>query len=395
MKKILSVLLTIILIVGLVSIATSCNKQEPVASPSPSASVAPSTASAEPSPSPSPSAATGMYELALITDVGNIDDKSFNEASWTGVKTYAEANNISYAYYRPSEDSSAARVETIGTAIDKGAKVVVCPGFLFEDAIYEVQTKYPDIQFLLLDGEPHTPDYATYMTAANVHCILYKEEQAGYLAGYAAVMDGYTKLGFCGGMAVPAVVRYGYGFVQGADAAAAELGLAKDAVQINYWYSGGFAPTDDIRTKMDGWYTGGTEVVFACGGGIYLSVVAAAEAANGKVIGVDVDQSAVNNLIITSAMKELAVSVQQALTALYDNKMVWPADMSGKTSVLGAAEGDVGLPTAATSWRLKTFTVDQYKALFDKLVKGTIVVDNSSDTMVTPTMKLAAVDYQG
>ena len=403
MRKILSVLLAVVLLAGLATIATSCGGTT-TPSPSASPSVAPTSAapvSQEPSatpssePSPSPSAAAGTYELALITDVGNIDDKSFNEASWNGVKSYAEANGIPYAYYRPSEDSTPARVETIGTAIDKGAKVVVCPGFLFEEAIFEVQTKYPDIQFLLLDGEPHTPDYATYKTEANVHCILYKEEQSGFLAGYAAVMDGYTKLGFCGGMAVPAVVRYGYGFVQGAEAAAAEKGLAKDAVQINYWYSGVFAPSDDIRTKMDGWYTGGTEVVFACGGGIYLSVVAAAEAADAKVIGVDVDQYAVSPVIITSAMKELAISVQQALTALYGNDKMWPADLAGKTSVLGAPEGDVGLPTAADSWRMTNFTVDQYKALFDKLVKGEIVVDNSSDTKVTPTVSLVSVDYQG
>lgn len=365
MKKILSVLLVVVMILGLMTLATSCKPKSTVP------------------------------ELALVTDVGNIDDKSFNEAAWNGVKAYGDANKVNYAYYRPSEDSTAARVETIGTAIEKGAKVVVCPGYLFETAIYEVQSKYPDVQFLLLDGEPHTEDYATYKTESNVHCILYKEEQAGYLAGYAAVMDGYTKLGFCGGMAVPAVVRYGYGFVQGADAAAAKLGLAKDAVQINYWYSGDFKATDDVRTKMDGWYTGGTEVVFACGGGIYLSVVAAAEAASAKVIGVDVDQSAVSPVIITSAMKELALSVQQSLKALYDNKMKWPADYAGKTATLGAPEGDVGLPTAKDSWRLTTFTVDQYKALFDELVKGTVVVDNSSDAEKTPTVALVSVDYQG
>lgn len=331
----------------------------------------------------------------MVTDIGNIDDKSFNESTWNGVKAYAEANGVTYAYYRPSEDSTAARVETIGTAIDKGAKVVVCPGFLFEEALYEVQTKYPDVQFLLLDGQPHTPDYSVFKTEANVHCILYKEEQAGYLAGYAAVMDGYTKLGFCGGMAVPAVVRYGYGFVQGADAAAAEKGLAKDAVQINYWYAGGFAPTDDIRTKMDGWYTGGTEVVFACGGGIYLSVLAAAEAANAKVIGVDYDQGFISPLIITSAMKDLTTSVKLALTALYDNGTKWPAGQSGQTATLGAAENCVGLPTAADSWRLTSYTVDQYKALFDMLVKGTIAIDSSSDTEVTPKVALVSVDYQG
>jgi len=148
-----------------------------------------------------------------------------------------------------------------------------------------------------------------------VHNILYREEQAGYLAGYAAVMDGYTKLGFLGGMAVPAVVRYGYGYVQGADAAAQKLGLAPGSVEIKYWYSGVFAPNDDIKTKMSGWYTEGTEVVFACGGGIYLSATAAADAAGGKVIGVDVDQSAESPTIITSAMKDLT-EVSQARPGL-------------------------------------------------------------------------------
>ncbi len=339
-------------------------------------------------------AAAGTYELALVTDVGNIDDKSFNESAWNGVKNYAEANSISYAYYRPSEDSTAAREETIGTAIDKGAKIVVCPGYLFEEAIYNVQDKYPDVQFLILDGEPHTADYATYKTSSNVHCILYQEEQAGFLAGYAAVMDGYTKLGFLGGMAVPAVVRYGYGYVQGADAAAAELKLAAGTVEIKYWYCGGFGPTDDIKTKMSGWYTEGTEVVFACGGGIYLSATAAAEAAGAKVIGVDKDQSAESPTIITSALKELTPSIELALTSIYANGGKWDADYSGKTAVLGAAEKCVGLPTVEGSWRFSKFTVEQYEALFAKFVDGSVVVDSTFDPAVTPAVELVTVDYQ-
>jgi basic membrane protein A len=332
--------------------------------------------------------ASDGYEIALVTDVGNIDDKSFNQGAWEGVKKYAEDTQRTYNYYRPSEDSTEARVETIKQAIDKGAKVVVCPGYLFEDAIYEVQDQYSSVQFLLLDGEPHTPDYATYKTAANTHNILYKEEQAGYLAGYAAVKEGYRKLGFLGGMDVPAVIRYGYGFVQGADAAANELGVAGD-VSVKYWYCGGFAPTDDIKTKMSGWYTDGTEVVFSCGGGIYLSCTAAAEAAGKKVIGVDVDQSAESATIITSAMKELANSVVLALTDLYKNGGTWPADLGGKTSVLGAVEGCVGLPTA--TWSMKNFTVDEYKALFEKVKNGSIAISNATDA--APSVAIA-VDYQ-
>lgn len=331
------------------------------------------------------------YEIALVTDVGNIDDKSFNEGAWNGVKQYAEANKISYQYYRPSEDSTAARVETIGGAVEKGAKVVVCPGFLFEEAIYEVQDKYPNVQFLLLDGEPHTPDYSTYKTSPNVHCILYREEQVGFLAGYAAVMEGYTKLGFLGGMAVPAVVRYGFGYVQGAEAAAAEMGLAAGTVELNYWYSGVFAQNDEIKTKMTAWYTQGTEVVFAAGGGIYLSATAAAEAAGKKVIGVDVDQSAESPTIITSAMKGLTSSVVESLTALYANKGKWDANYAGKTAVLGAAENGVGLAIAAGSWRLTKWTVAEYEALFTEMKAGKVEV--SADIENKPATTLITVDY--
>lgn len=332
------------------------------------------------------------YEIALVTDVGNIDDKSFNQSAWEGVKAYAEENKISYNYYKPSEDTTAARVETMKTAIETGAKVVVCPGFLFEEAVYEIQDSYPEVQFLLLDGEPHDADY-NYKTASNVHCILYQEEQAGYFAGYAAVMDGYTKLGFLGGMDVPAVIRYGYGFVQGANDAAKKLGNEKD-VKIKYWYSGSFSPTDEIKTKMESWYSDGTEVVFACGGGIYLSATSAAEAANAKVIGVDKDQYFESETIITSAMKDLTTSVKLALKDLYataDKK--WPADLAGKTATLGAKDNCVGLPTAETSWRLTKFTVAEYEKLFDDVKNGTITISNSSDKNVKPKVNIT-VDYQ-
>ena len=367
-------ILVIALALAMVLSAVGCQQAAP----------APAAPAAEPA-----APADNTYEIALVTDVGNIDDKSFNQGAWEGVVAYADANAKTYSYYRPSEDSTEARVETIKAAIDKGARVVVCPGYLFEDAIYQVQTEFPEVMFLLLDGEPHTADYATYETTANTHCILYQEEQAGYFAGYAAVKEGFTKLGFLGGMAVPAVIRYGYGFVQGANDAAKELGNAAD-VQIKYWYADSFAPSDDIMTKVSGWYTEGTEVVFSCGGGIYLSAVAAAEAADAKVIGVDVDQSAESDLIITSAMKGLTNSVVLALTDLYANNGAWPEGLSGATSVLGAADDCVGLPTAEGSWRMSTFTVDEYNALFAKVKAGEVTISNATD--VAPAADVA-VDY--
>ena len=334
--------------------------------------------------------ANSTIDIALVTDVGNIDDKSFNEGAWNGVIKYAVEAGLQYAYWRPSEDSTSARETTIRAAINAGASVVVCPGYLFEEAIYDLQTEFPDVEFLLLDGQPHTADYKTYKTEKNVCCILYQEEQAGYLAGYAAVMEGYTKLGFIGGISVPAVVRYGYGYVQGADAAAQEKNVN---VTIKYNYAGSFAPSAELKTKMDGWYAAGTEVVFSCGGGIYNSVVAAAEATTaGKVIGVDVDQAAESSRIITSAEKKLVQSTYLALKSYYGNSKAWDADHAGKTLTLGAAQDCVGLPTSADSWRFKNYTVAQYTDLFNKVKAGTITVSNVTATAPTVSEHVT-VDY--
>ncbi|MEA5015355.1 MAG: BMP family ABC transporter substrate-binding protein [Candidatus Limiplasma sp.] len=328
-------------------------------------------------------AGDATYEIALVTDVGNIDDQSFNQASWEGVVAYAEANGLSHAYYRPSEDSDASREESMKAAIDKGAKVIVLPGFLFEASATAIAKQYPDVQLLVLDTAPSEAGIP------NTYAILYQEEQSGFFAGYAAVKDGYKKLGFLGGMAVPAVVRYGHGFVQGAEMAAKEMGISD--VEIKYWYCGSFGPSDDIKTKMSGWATEGTEVVFACGGGIYLSALAAADEADTKVIGVDVDQYYVSERIITSAMKDLKNSVVVALTALYDNGGTW-GDLGGTVALLGAKDHCVGLPTAETSWRLNTFTVEEYNALFEKVVSGEIAISDSIDE--TPAVEAVAVDYQ-
>lgn len=327
--------------------------------------------------------ADDTYEIALITDVGNIDDHSFNQSAWEGVVEFSEANAKTYAYYRPSEDSLEARVESVKAAIDKGAKIVVMPGFLFEDVVTQLMTEYPDVIFIVLDTAPKgTP-------APNTYSVIFREEQAGYLAGYAAVKDGYTNLGFLGGVDVPAVVRYGYGFVQGADDAAAEMNAD---VNIKYWYSGAFNPNDDIKTKMDSWYADGTEAVFACGGGIYLSAVAAAETADAKVIGVDKDQYYESDTIITSAMKDLTVSVTMALSKIYENDGKLPEDMAGVVANLGVNENAVGLPTAEHSWRLDNYTVEEYEALYEELKSGKIEVSNSIDE--APAVEKVVVDYQ-
>ena len=324
------------------------------------------------------------YEIAMITDIGTIDDKSFNQGTWEGVVAFAEENEITHKYYKPTEQSTDAYLAAIQLAVNGGAKVIVTPGFLFEEPIFLAQDLYTDVSFILIDGNPHNADYSEFRTNDNTVGIVYAEEQSGYLAGYAAVKDGYTKLGFMGGMAVPAVVRFGYGFVQGADAAAKELGLA--SIDVKYHYTGGFDATPEVQTLAASWYAEGTEVIFACGGAVGNSVMSAAEAADAKVIGVDIDQSPESETVITSAMKGLAPSVQSALTEYYaDNfpggeALVYAADMDG-----------VKLPMENS--RFATFSQADYDAVFAKLAAGEVTLqkDTDVDAVTKLTVKIAKV----
>ena len=341
---------------------------------------APETAPVDTKPveTQTPPAAEGA-EIYMITDKGDINDKSFNQGTWEGIQAWCAANGKECQYLKPADATTDDYVTSIEQAVQGGAKVVVTPGFLFEEPIYMVQDQYPDVTFILIDGNPHNADYSDYKTADNTVGILFSEEQVGYLAGYAAVKDGNTELGFLGGQAVPAVVRYGYGFVQGADAAAAELGAK---VNMKYFYTGGFAATPEAQAMAAGWYNGGTQVIFACGGSVGNSAMAAAEANNGKVIGVDVDQSGESATVISSAMKGLASAVEQMLDAYYAG--TFPG---GQNLTLGAAEDAVGLPMDTSKW--ESFSQADYDALFAKLADGSITLKKDSDAPSTNPVDLA------
>lgn len=319
------------------------------------------------------------YELALVTDLGTIDDKSFNQGAWEGMKKYAEENGISYKYYQPQEGTTDSYLETIGLAIEGGAKLVVCPGFLFEEPVYLAQDQYKDVHFILLDGEPHSGDYSEYRTEANVMPILFQEDEPGFLAGYAAVKDGYTKLGFLGGMAVPAVIRYGYGFAEGADYAANEMGV--DGIEIMYNYTGAFAATPEAQSMAASWYQNGTEVIFGCGGAVGNSVMAAAEEKSAKVIGVDVDQSYESDTVVTSAMKQLSVSVYDGVRDFYAGSFP-----GGKTSIFSAKNDGIGLPMETS--KFTKFTQTDYDAVYAQLKDGKITLVQPSEDNNDPTKDL-------
>ena len=226
----------------------------------------------------------GTYEVAFVTDVGQLKDKSFNEGTWNGVKLYASENGLSYKYYQPANGDQATdddRYDAMKAAADAGAKVIVCAGFMQGTALEKAANEFADVKFIFIDGWG--------MGLDNVVGVAFKEEQCGYLAGYAVVKDGYESLGYAGGGGGtnPACMRYGYGFIQGANDAAKEMGKTVD-MKFTWAYGASFSPSAELQTLISGWYEAGTEIVFSAGGSIFDSITAAASANDGKVIGGDI-----------------------------------------------------------------------------------------------------------
>ena len=355
------------------------------------------------------------YKVAMITDYGDITDQSFNQTTYEACKAFAEANGVDFQYFKPAGDNTADRVAMIESAVDQGYNVIVMPGYAFGAAIAETAPKFEDVKFIALDVSAGDLGEG-FVVPANLYCAVYQEELCGYMAGYAAVKLGYKNLGFLGGMAVPAVQRYGYGFVQGVDAAAAELKLTD--VKVNYAYGNQFFGDADITAAMDTWYAGGTEIVFACGGGIYTSAVDAAKKVEGaKVIGVDVDQAAVianyaagegadaatvegyKALTVTSAMKGLYPATFDTLTDVIVNGN-WEK-YSGKIDTLGLVSADdpaanyVQIPMESTQWADGKFTQDDYKTLVKAMFDGTLTVSNDITKAAKDFATVITVDDQG
>ena len=389
MKKILAMLLALVMVMSLVA----CGGEKPAETKAPVETNAP----AESTPAEStPTVSDVEYKIAMITDYGDITDQSFNQTTYEAVKAFSEANGVAYNYYKPQSDSDADRIGMVEAAIADGYNIIVMPGYAFGTTIKETAEFYPEVLFFALDVG--AGDFGDYVLPENVYSAIYQEELCGYMSGYAAVKLGYKHVGFLGGMAVPAVVRYGYGFVQGADAAAKELGIA-DEVKLEYIYGNQFWGDADITAVMDTWYgEKGVDCVFACGGGIWTSAAEAAVKVGGKVIGVDVDQAAIidgmygEGLTVTSAMKGLYPTTVDTLTDVVLNGN-W-ANYGGKISTLGLISADpeanyVQIPMATTQWA-DAFTQEDYKAMVAGMFDGTITV--SSDIENAPATEIA-VEY--
>ena len=364
-------------------------------------------------PSGNTNTQTGKYKVAMITDYGDITDQSFNQTTYEAVKAFCETNSLTYKYFKPESDSTDARIAMVDAAVADGYNVIVMPGYAFAGTIAGVQDEYESVKFIALDVSAFDLEDAFYNhdesgnrttlidennkphQGSNVYCAVYQEELAGYMAGYAAVKLGYKHLGFLGGMAVPAVIRFGYGFVQGVNAAAVEMGIA-DQVAVEYVYGNQFYGDADITAYMDNWYQNlGVEAVFACGGGIYTSAAEAAAKVGGKVIGVDTDQSGNINrdygegMTITSAMKGLAATVNTLLSEVVAGNF---ANYGGKIVTMGLVDADptknyVQIPAETTQWS-DAYTYENYVELVGKMLNGEVVVSGAIDALPSVTVKV-------
>ena len=290
---------------------------------------------------------------------------------------YALAAGVSFSYYGVEGESLQDYRDALVHAVDNQARIIVCAGENFQKAVYELQNEYPQISFLLIDGVPEDESGEAADVADNVHCVTFQEEQAGYLAGYMAVMEGYRRFGFIGGVESAPVIRYGYGYLQGIDDAAGSMAI--EDVSVKYWYAGTYEPGQEILDKASAWYEDGTEVIFACGGRLYESVVEAAEEKGGMMIGADMDQCRESECVLTSAVKDIANAVIISLDDYYAAGGRWSENFAGQVQRCGAKENCTGLPVLNTEWRFENITIDEYYKVFHQVRRGEIEVSDVVD----------------
>lgn len=341
-------------------------------------------------------------EIALLTD-GDVEDGGYNEAVYNGVRMYALGAGVSFSYYNVDPEVPESYGELMEKAIQDGAGLIVCAGYRFGEVVGELDSAYPQTSFLLVDTVPHNAADEEEPIQENVHCILFHEEQAGYLAGYMAVWEGYRSLGFIGGSFLervplitesgyrkeePPVLRYGYGYLQGIDAAAKDLSLTD--VTVNYWYADTFSADEAVREKAASWYEDGVQVIFACGGGLYESVLEAADEKDGLLIGVDVDQYRVSERFLTSAVKNISTAVTDALDEYYALGK-WSDKDAGQVRRYGVEEGCAAIPVVDTEWRFREIPVTHFFEIYKQMKRGDRTV---SGAINAPPQVAVSVNFE-
>ena len=329
-------------------------------------------------------------KVGMVTDAGTIDDKSFNQGTWEGIEKAKADLKIESNYLKPAGTTEADYMKEIGNLFDTDYKFIVTPGFKFETAIFQAQDKYPDAKFVIIDGAPNngkTGADRVEKVGDNAVAIFFAEHEAGFLAGVAASLQlKEGELGFIGGMEIPSVQKFNWGFQQGVKYANENLGTKMNIKAENVVYQGSFdnvAAGQQLAATM---FDNGVKAIFTAAGGVGVGAIneAKTRATAGKeawIVGVDVDQYADGiyrddkSIILTSAMKKVDSASYEMVKAELDGKFP-----GGQTLTFDAKNDGIGIPKENPN--LSKETTDKVDEIFNQIKEGKITVAGEKGDLI-------------
>lgn len=329
-------------------------------------------------------------KVGMVTDAGTIDDKSFNQGTWEGIKKAEAELKVESNYLKPAGTTEADYMKEIGNLYDTGYKFIVTPGFKFETAIFQSQEKYNDAKFVIIDGSPNngkTGADRVEKVGDNSVAVYFAEQEAGFLVGVAAsVQLKEGDLGFIGGMEIPSVQKFNWGFQQGVKYANENLGTKMSIKEENVVYQGSFdnvAAGQQLAATM---FDNGVKAIFTAAGGVGVGAIneAKTRATAGKeawIVGVDVDQYADGiykddkSIILTSAMKKIDVATFDIIKDELDGKFP-----GGQTLTFDVKNDGVGLPNENPN--LTEETTKQVDEVYNKIKNGEITVQAEKGDLI-------------
>jgi len=329
---------------------------------------------------------TDMMKVGMVTDAGTIDDKSFNQGTWEGILKASDEGLVSVKYLKPTGTTEADYIKEIGNLVDAGYKFIVTPGFKFETAIFSAQEKYMDTKFVLIDGVPHAGDW-TPAIGPNTVSIFFAEHESGFLAGVATALQLKTgEAGYIGGMEIPPVQKFNWGFQQGLMYANENLGTDVRISAANVVYQGSFDNVAAGQQLAAGMFDQGVDVIFCAAGAVGIGAIneAKARAKNGEevwIVGVDVDQyaegiySGDQSIILTSAMKYIDVAAYDMIMAELNDDFP-----GGETLILNATNNGIGIPPENPN--LDAAVESQVAEIFEMLKSGAVMVDSMQGSLI-------------
>ncbi len=307
------------------------------------------------------------FSVAMVTDIGGVDDKSFNQSAWEGIEKFGEDNGLEkgdggYDYLQSKSDAD--YNTNLNKLVRRDFDLVFGIGFLMEDAVNTIASQQTDAQLAIIDAVVDQP---------NVASVLFKEQEGSYLAGVAAaLMTKSKKIGFVGGMEIPVIERFEAGFLAG-------VAAVDPSIVVDVQYTGAFDKAELGKTTANRMYSSGVDIIFHAAGGTGNGVFSEAKELKTKdpdayvwVIGVDSDQYEEGkvgdtNITLTSMLKRVDIAVQNLSNLAMEGNFP-----GGETTVYGLVEEGVGL--ADSRGAIPEDVLAQIDEYAKKIVDGEVVV---------------------